>query len=143
MRCPACQTDNRPGVRFCEECGAKLETVCPACGTGVPPGKKFCGACGTALGSAPAPAEASAVRFAAPRAYTPAHLAERILKDRAALSDPRVTVLAEDPSAALRRFAHDLDVVALFGVEPSTAAANRFFTAEFYAEAARALKGAN
>src|SRR2546427_8326687 len=46
MRCPACRTENRPGVRFCEECGATLDVVCPACGAGVPTGKKFCGACG-------------------------------------------------------------------------------------------------
>ncbi|MBI4268909.1 MAG: zinc ribbon domain-containing protein, partial [Candidatus Rokubacteria bacterium] len=36
MRCGACQTENRPGVRFCEECGARLEAACPACGAPVP-----------------------------------------------------------------------------------------------------------
>src|SRR5213592_500977 len=74
---------------------------CPACGAGVPTGKKFCGACGAPLAAAapPAPAVASP-RFESPRAYTPAHLAERILKDRAALSGERkqVTVLFADVS---------------------------------------------
>jgi class 3 adenylate cyclase/tetratricopeptide (TPR) repeat protein len=100
MRCPGCQTENRSGVKFCEECGARLEAVCPACGASVPPGKKFCGACGAALGAAPTPVETLADRFAAPTAYTPAHLAERILKDRAALSGERklVTVLFADVS---------------------------------------------
>src|SRR5438445_267969 len=102
MRCPACRTENRPGVRFCEECGATLDVVCPACGAGVPTGKKFCGACGAPLAAAaapPAPAVASP-RFESPRAYTPAHLAARILKDRAALSGERkqVSVLFADVS---------------------------------------------
>ncbi|MEK7387415.1 MAG: adenylate/guanylate cyclase domain-containing protein, partial [candidate division NC10 bacterium] len=95
MRCPACQAESRPGVKFCEECGAKLDATCPACGAQVPPGKKFCGQCGAALGGS-----ATAERFWSPRAYTPAHLAERILKDRAALSGERkqVTVLFADVS---------------------------------------------
>ena len=46
MRCLRCHADNRDGIRFCEECGAKLEQACPACGTMLPPGRKFCGACG-------------------------------------------------------------------------------------------------
>src|SRR3989449_1944817 len=100
-RCPAWRTENRPGVRFCEECGATLDVVCPACGAGVPTGKKFGGGCGAPLAAAapPAPAVASP-RFESPRAYTPAHLAARILKDRAALSGERkqVSVLFADVS---------------------------------------------
>ncbi len=88
-------------MRFCEECGATLDVLCPACGAGVPTGKKFCGACGAPLAAAvpPAPAVASP-RFESPRAYTPAHLAARILKDRAALSGERkqVSVLFADVS---------------------------------------------
>src|SRR5436853_1222797 len=101
MRCPACRTENRPGVRFCEECGATLDVVCPACGANVPTGKKFCGACGAQLAAPLPPASASATaRFESPRAYTPAHLAARILKDRAALSGERkqVSVLFADVS---------------------------------------------
>jgi hypothetical protein len=100
MRCPACQADNRPGVKFCEECGARLDATCPACGASTPAGKKFCGECGAALGAAVPPAPASAGRFASPQAYTPPHLAERILKERAALSGERkqVTVLFADVS---------------------------------------------
>ena len=97
MRCTACQVENRAGVRFCEECGTRLEAACPACGAPVPADKKFCGACGAPLaaGAAPAPG-----RFAGPQAYTPPHLAERILRDRSALSGERkqVTVLFADVS---------------------------------------------
>ena len=100
MRCAACGVDNRAGVRFCEECGARLEALCPACGASVPPGKKFCGACGAAFGPAARSADTPGDRFATPKAYTPAHLAERILKDRTALSGERkqVTVLFADVS---------------------------------------------
>src|SRR5919197_6341823 len=99
MRCPACRTENRPGVKFCEECGATLDAACPACGAAVPPGTKFCGACGTPL-AGPLPIAAASARFESPRAYTPAHLAARILKDRAALSGERkqVSVLFADVS---------------------------------------------
>ncbi len=101
MRCPACRTENRPGARYCEECGAKLEAVCRQCGAPVSAGKKFCGECGAPL-AAPAPTATAggAERFESPRAYTPAHLAERILKDRSALSGERkqVSVLFADAS---------------------------------------------
>ena len=46
MKCPECQFDNREGVKFCEECGAKFELECPACKAKIPLGRKFCGECG-------------------------------------------------------------------------------------------------
>ena len=33
MKCPKCRFENREGVKFCEECGAKFELKCPACKT--------------------------------------------------------------------------------------------------------------
>ena len=49
MQCPKCQFENREGVDFCEECGAKLELECPNCEAKIPLGRKFCGKCGYAL----------------------------------------------------------------------------------------------
>ena len=46
MKCPECQFDNREGVKFCEECGAKFELRCPNCKAKIPFGRKFCGECG-------------------------------------------------------------------------------------------------
>ncbi len=94
MICASCGSSSRPGITFCEECGARLDAACPACGAAVGPGKKFCGACGARL------TEAAPARFAAPSGYTPPHLAERILKDRSALQGERkqVTVLFVDVS---------------------------------------------
>jgi Double zinc ribbon len=43
VKCPRCQTENREGLRFCEDCGARLAATCSACGTELTSGKKFCG----------------------------------------------------------------------------------------------------
>jgi ribosomal protein L40E len=51
--CPNCQTVNPEGVKFCQECGAKLGQIsqftCPKCGFKNPPQTRFCGECGTRL----------------------------------------------------------------------------------------------
>lgn len=49
MKCSKCQFENREGVKFCQECGDKLQSECPACKTKLPLGKKFCGECGYEL----------------------------------------------------------------------------------------------
>ena len=50
MKCPKCQFENAEGLKFCGECGAKLERVCPKCSSPNPPQFKFCGECGQDLG---------------------------------------------------------------------------------------------
>ena len=49
MKCPKCHCQNRENVKFCEECGSKMEMLCPSCGKAIPLGKKFCGECGASL----------------------------------------------------------------------------------------------
>ncbi len=49
MRCPACATENRPGVRFCVQCGAAMTRSCLSCGAAYNEGERFCGECGAAL----------------------------------------------------------------------------------------------
>ena len=46
MKCPQCQSDNRPAVKFCEDCGAELRLECPNCRAKIPASKNFCGECG-------------------------------------------------------------------------------------------------
>lgn len=53
MKCQYCKSDNREGVKYCEECGKKLRFICPACKSQIPSDKKFCGSCGFDLRSGP------------------------------------------------------------------------------------------
>ncbi len=95
MKCLKCKSDNREGVKFCEECGAKFELECPACKAKIPLDKKFCGACGHKLD---ATSEALPVDYTQPQSYTPKHLADKILRKRSTIEGERklVTVLFAD-----------------------------------------------
>ncbi len=46
MKCPKCQSENREGARFCNECGHEFGLTCPKCGTSNRAGSKFCDECG-------------------------------------------------------------------------------------------------
>jgi hypothetical protein len=59
MKCPRCQQENPPRAKFCVECAAPVG------------------------GPGPAPS------FASPRAYTPKHLAERIVDSKRATEGER------------------------------------------------------
>jgi class 3 adenylate cyclase len=102
MRCSRCQAENREGLRFCEDCGARLAATCPSCGAEVTPGKKFCGSCGTPVGTAP-----DEGRFSSPQTYTPKHIAEKILTSKSALEGERkqVTVLFADLKGSMELLA--------------------------------------
>jgi class 3 adenylate cyclase/tetratricopeptide (TPR) repeat protein len=95
MTCPGCSQENPAGAGFCGGCGAPLEVICVACQGQNPPGNRFCHQCGGVLGPGPA-----AGQFASPKAYTPKHLAEKILTTGSALKGERkqVTVLFVDVS---------------------------------------------
>jgi predicted ATPase/class 3 adenylate cyclase len=102
MNCSRCQHDNPAGVKFCGECGARLESVCAACGAANPPANKFCGQCGTPLTPA-----VTSTKFASPETYTPKHLAEKILTSKNALEGERkqVTVLFADMKGSMELLA--------------------------------------
>jgi class 3 adenylate cyclase/tetratricopeptide (TPR) repeat protein len=95
MRCPKCQFENREGVKFCEECGAKFELECPACKANIPLGRKFCGECGFKLTES---SEILSIDYSEPQSYTPKFLAEKILTTRSSIEGERklVTVLFAD-----------------------------------------------
>jgi class 3 adenylate cyclase/predicted ATPase len=44
--CSTCGTTNPSGLKFCEECGARLAVACTSCGASVGAGAKYCGECG-------------------------------------------------------------------------------------------------
>ena len=86
MRCPHCAFDNPQGMTFCGRCGTKLASLCPSCGFPNPEGFAFCGKCGSPLTPEVArPSLQPPAAFASPKAYTPKHLAEKILRSKGAL----------------------------------------------------------
>ena len=143
MLCPSCRHENRERAKFCLECGARLAPSCPQCGTELA-GAKFCLEGGhrvTAPEATATPAAAAGpgtAGFARPdyetrlASYTPAHLADKILKSRSALVGERrqVTVLFAD-LAGLTALAEGLDPEEVPRItercfEPITAEVNRF-----------------
>ena len=98
MKCPKCQSENREGIKFCEDCGAKFELQCPACQAKVPLGKNFCGECGHNLDS-PVEAPPKDLSFDEKiekiQRYLPQGLTEKILSQRERIEGERkqVTVM--------------------------------------------------
>jgi class 3 adenylate cyclase len=114
MTCPACGYENPAAAQFCNGCGAALPARCGACGESNPAGARFCNQCGGSLGEG----ESRKVKVESPRAstgalahpptrspaaYTPRHLAEKILTSRAAREGERkqVTVLFADVKGSM------------------------------------------
>ena len=98
MKCPKCQFDNPETLKFCGECGAKLEKICPHCNASNPPQFKFCGECGHDLGlpSKPIPKELSfEEKLAKIQRYLPKDLTQKILSQRDKIEGERkqVTVM--------------------------------------------------
>jgi hypothetical protein len=105
MHCPHCEADSPDGAKFCIECGTPLRARCPQCGADTLPRAKFCAECGTPL---TAQSPASPVPYLQPPVrYTPGHLAEKILRSRAALEGERkqVTVLFADMKGSMELLA--------------------------------------
>jgi class 3 adenylate cyclase/tetratricopeptide (TPR) repeat protein len=102
MRCPECGHENAAEMKFCGECGTRLAVLCRECGGRNAPAQKFCGQCGARLGP-----EASSRQFPSPDAYTPKHLAEKILTSKTALEGERkqVTVLFADLKGSMELLA--------------------------------------
>ena len=85
-----------------EECAAPLARVCANCGTHLASAAKFCSEC-----AHPASEPGALPRFDAPDAYTPKHLAEKILTSRSAVEGERkqVTVLFADLKGSMELLA--------------------------------------
>jgi class 3 adenylate cyclase len=95
MDCPRCQHANRDGARFCGECGEALTAAiaCPRCAALQAAPQRFCDSCGEPLATDGTPRRGRSLR-----AYTPRHLADKVLQSRSALEGERkqVTVLFAD-----------------------------------------------
>ena len=100
MKCPKCQFENPDGIKFCVECGNKLEITCPECGFSNSPSFKFCGECGhnlrLPLEPAPEPKDLSFdEKLDKSLRYLPKGLTEKILAQRGRIEEERkqVTVM--------------------------------------------------
>src|SRR2546426_1118200 len=80
-----------------------MTLTCPKCRSELPGGAKFCLECGEPVASR----TADEPRFASPEAYTPKHLAEKILTSKSALEGERkqVTVLFADLKGSMELLA--------------------------------------
>jgi len=103
MRCPQCGHENAAEMKFCGECGTRLAVQCRQCGARNLPAQKFCGECGARLDEP----DAGSRQFPSPDAYTPNHLAEKILISKTALEGERkqVTVLFADLKGSMELLA--------------------------------------
>src|SRR5262245_4233608 len=138
MHCSSCGFANPEGMEFCTECGTRLQNTCPRCEFVNALQAKFCGKCGTSLTakqkakrqkSEKAKKQSSGQRLASgvekssesrPIAYTPRHLTERILAERAAMEARGATDGERKTITAL--FADIKDSTALIeGFDPETA----------------------
>lgn len=95
MKCPKCAFENPEAMKFCGECGSKLQNICPECNSINPAQFKFCGECGHNLSRAQ---EAAVPVHYQPRSYTPKFLADKILTTRSSIEGERkrVTVMFAD-----------------------------------------------
>ena len=96
MKCPGCQQEDPPQGKFCLGYATPLALRCANCRTRLPGGAKLCFECAT-----PVSTPGSPPRSSSPEAYTPKHLAEKILTSKNALEGERkqVTVLFADLKA--------------------------------------------
>jgi class 3 adenylate cyclase/predicted ATPase/ABC-type lipoprotein export system ATPase subunit len=98
MKCPKCQFENPEGMKFCGDCGARLEKTCPKCNSSNPPGFKFCGECGHNL-TIPTEPTSKDLSFDEKidkiQRYLPKGLTEKILAQRGKIEGERkqVTVM--------------------------------------------------
>src|SRR5882724_8673045 len=110
MRCPSCGFENPEGMNFCGRCGTQLSPRCPHCDFENPPGFAFCGKCGASLAEPTPAARPQALTSPLQRLQTstPAHLAEKILTSRSALTGERkqVTVLFADLKGSMELLAN-------------------------------------
>jgi len=103
--CPSCGFANPKGFKFCGSCAEPLRPsgTCARCGFENPPGFKFCGECGGPIGVGAGKVTEKERPPRDVRAYTPKHLADRILQSKSALEGERkqVTVLFADVKGSM------------------------------------------
>jgi class 3 adenylate cyclase/predicted ATPase len=103
MFCAQCQTDNKPGRKFCAGCGASFPLACDRCGFANDGADRFCGGCGAPLASQAHPGVNLQALIGGAQStgnFAPAPLTERLrtepeeLTARGETTDERKTITA-------------------------------------------------
>jgi class 3 adenylate cyclase/predicted ATPase len=103
MLCAQCQTDNKPGRKFCAGCGASFPLACERCGFANDGADRFCGGCGSPLASQVHPGVNLQTLMGTAQStgtFAPAPLVERLrtepetLAGRGETTDERKTITA-------------------------------------------------
>jgi class 3 adenylate cyclase/tetratricopeptide (TPR) repeat protein len=96
--CFECQHENKPGAKYCSNCGSKLPKVCPECGAEVEITDHYCSECAAPLEVSVKAEEKVHVSPLDALARTPPHLVKRILSKRRLIEGERrtITVLYAD-----------------------------------------------
>jgi class 3 adenylate cyclase/tetratricopeptide (TPR) repeat protein len=107
VNCPQCRAQNAVDAVFCDNCGSRLEVACANCGVTNRLGAKFCNKCGQRLPESETATLTAAQKFGSVEAYTPKHLAEKILSSKHSLEGERkqVTVLFADMKGSMELLA--------------------------------------
>lgn len=104
MQCLKCKFQNLTGMKFCGECGSRLERICPKCNFASPPDYKFCGECGHRFVQTPTDVTSQELSFDDKldkiQRYLPKGLSEKILSRKNRIEGERkyVTVMFCDMS---------------------------------------------
>ena len=100
MICPSCATENRPEARFCLGCGSALARACPN-GHPVTAGARFCDECGAAVETSSA---AAAGPVAAPAPTAERRLVSVLFADLVGFTTASESRDAEDTRELLTRY---------------------------------------
>lgn len=97
MKCPQCQSENREGAKFCNECGHKFQVGCPSCGNSNRAGSKSCDEYGHGLRKSE---KTRTLEYNQPQNRSPRFFADKFQMRGSSIEDGRKLVAVQHADAA-------------------------------------------